>query len=262
MRPDELRRILEGLEKGKNTVVATVVSAQGSIPSSVGSRMLVFSDSIEGTVGGGALEQRVIADARQMMSVPDERCLVTFTSEDLDMNCGGSVTIFFETMNAGPALWIFGGGHIAKALVPMTAACGFSVTVVDNRPEFAVRERFPDAVSVRGGAYDENARMVPEGGFVLMITHGHEHDDEVLNEVVRVDPPLPYIGMIGSRNKVKLALENLRKNGVDPGSNIYAPVGLDIGGRRPGEIAVAIAAEIQGIRYQKNNLAHYRDSVS
>jgi len=262
MRPDELHRILEGLETGKNTVVATVVMAEGSIPSSVGSRMLVFPDGIEGTVGGGALEQRVIADARRMLSVPDERRLVTFTPEDLDMKCGGSVTIFLETMNAGPSLWVFGGGHIAKSLVPMSASCGFSVTVVDNRPEFAVRERFPDAVSVRTGGYDENARMVPEGGFVLIVTHGHEHDDEVLNEVARIDPPLPYIGMIGSRNKVKLALENLRKNGIEPGLNIYAPVGLDVGGRRPGEIAVAIAAQIQGIRYQKKNLPHYRDAVS
>ncbi|MDD5307870.1 MAG: XdhC/CoxI family protein [Deltaproteobacteria bacterium] len=256
---DTLRKTVERLGGGEDAVLVTVVATEGSVPPRVGFRMAVTGAGEEGTVGGGALEKEAVRLARKLLAEGGEGRLERIEVSKLDMTCGGAVTLFFEPFRAAQSLWIFGGGHIGKALVPMAAAAGFSVTVADNRPEYADRARFPEAVRTVCAPYPESVAMVPKGAFVVITTHGHAHDEEVLNAMARFSPRLPYVGMIGSSHKIAKALSDMRAAGIDPGPDVYAPVGLDLGGDTPGEIALAIAAQILGVRHKKTGLPHYRD---
>jgi len=256
---ETLRRMMERVGGGEDVVLVTVVAVAGSAPPRVGFRMAVTTGALEGTVGGGALEQETVRLARTLLADGGEARLALIDTMTLGMDCGGSVTLFLEPFRVTPRLWIFGCGHICAALAPIAATAGFSVTVTDNRPEFADEARFPAGVRVICAPYEESVTLVPRAAFVVIVTHGHSHDEEVLNSVVRIEPRLPYIGMIGSARKVAKALTALTSAGVDPGPNVYAPVGLDLGGDKPGEIAVAIAAQMLGVLHQKPGLPHYRD---
>ena len=174
------------------------------------------------------------------------------------MSCGGTAVLFVEPLRAAPHLWIFGAGHIAAALAPLAASVGFRAVVVDDRPAFADPARFPEATRVVCGEWAELARGVDPGSFVAIATHGHEHDEEVLAEVAAIEPALPYIGMIGSRGKVPGILARLRARGISVGENVFSPIGLDLGGGSPAEIAISIASEILGVLHGKAGLPHCR----
>ncbi|MDJ0764611.1 MAG: XdhC family protein [Myxococcota bacterium] len=241
-------------------VMVTVVEVSGSVPTDVGSRMLVLPDETVGTIGGGALEKNAVEKARAMLSSEDRARIIQMGLSDLDMTCGGNVSVFFEPFQAATELWIFGGGHIAKALVPIAVPLGFTTTVVDNRPDFATADRFPEARPLCSD-YREAARQVPAGAYAVIATHGHEHDAEVFVEIVRKDPPLSYIGMIGSGAKVSNIFNKLEASGIRIGPNVYSPIGLELGGNTPAEIALAIAAELLGVRNEKPGMPHCRDRL-
>lgn len=256
---ETLRKAVSHSDGGEDLVLVTVVAIEGSAPPRVGFRMAVTAKGTAGTVGGGALENEAVRMARALLAGDGGARLERIDVATVGMACGGELTLFLEPFRAAPRLWIFGGGHIGKALAPMAAAAGFSVTVVDNRPEFADRARFPEASRTLCMPYDDAVKLVPEGAFVVIVTHGHMHDEELLGAVTRKEPRLPYVGMIGSSQKIEKALAEIRATGVDPGPNVFAPVGLDLGGGTPGEIAVAIAAQLLGVRHSKPGLPHYRD---
>lgn len=248
--------------EGAPLCLVTVVESTGSVPGPVGARMAVTPGSTYGTVGGGALEKFAIEEARGLLEAGEGPRLVRRTTAELGMRCGGEVGLFLEPFGAAPPLWIFGGGHIAKALVPIVAGLGFSITVVDSRPEFASAERFPAAARTICGDPAEIARSVGPSAFAVLVTHGHEEDQAVLEQLVGLDPPLRYIGMIGSRSKVRRALDDLAEQGLEPGENLYAPIGLDLGGGSPGAIAVAIAAELLCLLHDKGGLPHCRNRLT
>jgi xanthine dehydrogenase accessory factor len=256
---EALRRTVERLADGEDVVLVTVVAVDGSAPPRVGFRMAVTAAGLDGTVGGGALENEAVRMARELLAGSGGARLERIDVAEIGMACGGEVTLFLEPFRSAPRLWIFGGGHIGKALVPMAAAAGFGVTVVDNRPEFAEPARFPEAARSLCMPYENAVKLVPEGAYAVIVTHGHMHDAELLDAVVRMQPRLPYVGMIGSSRKIAKVLDGIRAAGVDPGPDVYAPVGLDLGGDTPGEIALAIAAQILGVRHRKAGLPHYRD---
>jgi xanthine dehydrogenase accessory factor len=256
---ETLRATWERIAGGEDVVLVTVVATAGSVPPRVGFRMAVTTVGTEGTVGGGALENEAIRMARALLVGGGEARLERIDVATIGMACGGEVTLFLEPFRSAPRLWIFGGGHIGKALAPMAAAAGFSVTVADNRAEFADKARFPDAARTICAPYDESVRLVPAGAFVAILTHGHAHDEEVLGAMLRMEPRLPYVGMVGSSRKIAKALDDIRAEGVDPGPDVYAPIGLDLGGDTPGEIALAIAAQILAVKHRKADLPHYRD---
>lgn len=259
---DILDYAAEKLRQGVALCLVTVVESAGSVPGPVGARMIVTPDSIRGTVGGGALEKFAIDEARALLEAGGRPCLVRRTIAELGMRCGGEVALFLEPLGASPPLWIFGGGHIAKALTPIAAGLGFSVTVVDERPEFASAERFPAATHTVCGDPAEIAQNAGPEAFAVIVTHGHAEDQAVLEQLVRIDPPLGYIGMIGSVGKVRRALDALAEQGLEPGENLHAPIGLDLGGGSPGAIAVAIAAELLGLLHCKDGLPHCRNRLT
>jgi xanthine dehydrogenase accessory factor len=243
---------------GEEFVLATVVNTSGSVPAEVGFRMIVSARSTDGTVGGGSLEKRIIEKARGILEKKAMGCLVKVTVGELGMHCGGEASVYLEPFYSKPDLWIFGGGHIAYELAPLASSAGFRVTVVDNRVEYADKNRFPAAGQVLKKDYSKAARAIPSGSYVVIVTHEHAHDEEILLEAARLSPPLPYIGMIGSKKKVKHTLERLKSNDIEIGNNIYSPIGLDIGGGSPAEIAVSIVSELLGVLHKKKGLPHCR----
>jgi len=163
------------------------------------------------------------------------------------------IRVFVEPIYPQARLVILGGGHIALPLAALGKILDFHVTVVDDRPDFANRARFPDADEVLCQDFSEAIRSLNIGpsSYLIIVTRGHRHDRTCLEEVMK-QGPAAYVGMIGSRRKVAAVLNDLRETGTDPArlGDIYAPIGLDIGAQTPEEIAVSIMAEIIMVQHK------------
>jgi xanthine dehydrogenase accessory factor len=155
-----------------------------------------------------------------------------------------------ELLRADPPLIIFGGGHVGKAVSQCAALAGFRVTVVDDRPEFAGTERFPEADRVICARFDQALSEIAltPATYIVIVTRGHHHDENVLEQCLQHD--LKYMGMIGSKRKVHVTFQHLAERGISRErlSQVHAPVGLKIGAKTPGEIAVSIVAEMIEVR--------------
>ena len=153
-------------------------------------------------------------------------------------------------------MYVFGGGHIAVPLVQFAKALEFAVVVVDDRQDFANKERFPQADEVKVGEFANVTKSMDfsEGDCVVIITRGHAHDETVLKECLSKARLPGYIGMIGSRDKIARTFANLREQGISQEllAKVRAPIGLDIGARTPAEIALSIIAEIVAYRYGRS----------
>jgi xanthine dehydrogenase accessory factor len=246
-----LRRCLELLDAGRSAVLVTVVQASRSTPGKEGFKLLLADDgSQSGTVGGGAVEHRALEEARQVMESGGTR-LATYDLGALGMECGGQVTLLFEHFQGGRGFFLFGGGHVNRALAPLLESLGFRVTVFDSRPEIRAQwSEQPERRLLVGdyAALQPLLEQMREGDYSFIATHGHEHDYTVLSQLLRAARPLAYIGLIGSRSKVRATMQKLAAEGLSVPEQLYAPVGLRIGGDTPAEIAVSIAAEVVAVR--------------
>jgi len=164
--------------------------------------------------------------------------------------CGGEMELLLDPIQDKPTLLIAGGGHIALPLVKLGAILGFRVVVLDDRQEYANRERFPEADMVICQDFDAalSKVKVTSSTYLIIVTRGHALDELVLRRTIT--SKAAYIGMIGSQTKIRTVFERLRKDGVPEEAirRVYAPIGLDIGGETPEEIAVSIVAEIVKLR--------------
>lgn len=159
-------------------------------------------------------------------------------------------SVFSIPLPVGERAFVFGGGHCALPLVPLLRSVGFRVTVMDCRPEFAHRSRFPDAEQVICGDYcrlDDYLDLTPED-YAVVMTNGHSHDLEVEEQLVR--RPLAYLGVMGSRTKTAAVNGKLRQRGVSEEAlgRVHAPIGTAIKAVTPEEIAVSIAGEMICVR--------------
>lgn len=166
---------------------------------------------------------------------------------------GTEVELFVEPLIPRPHLIIAGAGHIGSALAHLASLLEFEVTVVDDRPEFANRDRLPEVDNVLVGDIAETVASQPmdRDTYIVIVTRGHRHDAETLRAVVNYVNEVAYIGMIGSRRKIKLIYDDLVAQGIakpEQLAKIHAPVGIDIGGESVWEIAVSIAAELVWVR--------------
>ena len=166
--------------------------------------------------------------------------------------------VFVEPVLPVPHAFIFGAGHISRALSQVAALAGFSVAVIDDRESFASRERFPDADSVHAGEYEEifSSLAIGENGYIVIVTRGHRDDMRVLR--LALATPARYIAMIGSKRKVLGVARELGKEGVprEAFARLHAPMGLDIGAVSPEEIAVSVVAEMIAVR--RNAASNWR----
>jgi xanthine dehydrogenase accessory factor len=252
---DIYQEIVRVKAEGGEAALVTIVSASGSTPREEGAKMLVRPDgSIFGTIGGGSLEARVIKEAIEVIRQGKPRhhhfTLTAKGAGELGMICGGDTEVFIEPILTQPTLYIFGGGHIALALAKIGKLCGFKIAVVDDRAEFASAERFPEAdfILAEDFAKSFSKLKIDRLSYIVIVTHGHKHDELVLEWAVGT--PARYIGMIGSKTKVKTVYSHLlsREISQEQLDRVHAPIGLEIAAQTPEEIAVSILAEIIKVR--------------
>jgi xanthine dehydrogenase accessory factor len=248
---DIFQAITTANQQDRQFVLATVVQSLGPAPREAGARMLIFADGTTiGTIGGGAVEKRVMEEAKTLMNAEAPRLFEYDLARDLNMKCGGRMSIFLEPMNSGPKLIIFGAGHIGQALCEIASILDFQVTVVDNRPEFATNERLPHARQIIAKPYTDALKDLTftNNSFIVIVTHGHAHDQDILEYCSQ--QPFRYLGVIGSRNKAQGMLNHLREKGVAPETveRVHSPIGLDIGANTPEEIVIAIVAEMIAVK--------------
>ncbi len=162
----------------------------------------------------------------------------------------GPMEVLIEPVAANPVLYVFGGGHLASEIVPLSTRVGFRVVVVDDRPDFADPARFPGAREVRQASFENVIEQFPvnQASYLVIVTRGHTHDKTVLAQALRTEAK--YIGMIGSSRKIRIIYDRLLEEGFEDTQidRVHAPIGLDIGAETPEEIAVSIVAELILVR--------------
>jgi xanthine dehydrogenase accessory factor len=251
------RALVEALEKQIRAAVATVVKTHGSAPRAVGAKMLVYpDDKIVGSVGGGEMEKQVIEMAHAAIRDGTPRYLdfnLSKPERGDPMLCGGEMEIFIEPLVTSPTLVIVGAGHVGAACAELGKFLGFRVVVIDDRPEFLSREKFPHADEMHAGDVVQEIQKfeITPQTFVVLVTRAHTLDADLLRAVI--DKPAAYIGMLGSERRALTVFEILKQKGVreETLQRVHAPIGIEINAETPQEIAVSIMAEI--IRVQRSN---------
>ena len=253
--PQLLAELLESIDEQRAVALATVVKAAGDYAPALGHHALVWLDREPlGSLGLGDLEARALAEAGQTL-IQGQSQLLTYAD--------GQVELFVEVQRRPPTLLIVGAGHIAQPLAVLGKLVDFEVVVVDDRPQYASAERFPQADRVIAAPFRATLRDWPIDAdtFIVLVTRGHSHDVECLLEVL--DSPARYMGMIGSRRRVRAVFDLLeREQGIprEKLDRVYAPIGLDIGAKSPAEIAVCIIAEIIKV-YRGGRAASLSDAL-
>ncbi len=232
-------------EEKKAAVLCMVIESSGSTPRKAGSKMLVLSDgSIQGTVGGGVIEQTVIDEALQLMNTFQIKTVDYELGSDLSMHCGGKVKIYFEAINSLPRLLIFGAGHIGKILSEMALPFGFDVHLIDNREGVFngkqgsihyIYDQFPNAWE---------SLEFNKNDFVVVTTYKHDYDAGIVDYVL--SKPHAYLGMMASKRKAAKAQKKWIENGhsEDSINSVFSPIGLNINCETPREIALSILAQL------------------
>lgn len=240
---EELVRISEG---GLSAVLATVVEAQGNDRVQAGAKCLVVAGKIKTeTIGDPQAVEKIVRESEAILNDAKSKLVA------LEIADGGKLQVFFEVMLAPPKLIVVGAGHIAVPLVQIAKVLDFHVTVIDDRLLYANRERFPAADEVLVG---DMAQMLKEmtitpSHYIVLITRGHKYDEPCLRQIF--NSKAKYIGMIGSRRRIKACFQRFRdeeKIAEEVIERVYAPIGLDIATETPAEIALSILAEIVKVR--------------
>lgn len=250
----DFSRIAEVVASGRAAALVSVVESAGSAPRSAGARMLVFEDgSIEGTVGGGALERRARELATAALGSGESHLVRLDLGADLAMACGGRVALFVEPLAVPPLLLLFGAGHIGLAVARLAATVGFRTIVIDDRADFASRERFAGAQQIVTSFAPAALAALPAGDdcYAVVATYSHEHDYQIATSLL----PRRYrfIGMVASRRKAiefrqRWVAAGLPQPAID---KLQAPLGVAIAAETPEEIALSIVAELVRVRRQK-----------
>lgn len=254
MATDFFQELKDAFNRNQPFVLCTVIETEGSSPGTVGQKMLVFPDgTTAGTVGGGINEERVRSAAVDLFKNGSSRILNFDLANPLDGKepiCGGRARVFIELQANGPRMVIFGAGHIGKTLAKMAALARFRVTIVDERPEFAREELFPECERVICLPYVEAvaAAQLDDSCHVAVVTPGHVKDREVLEQVLHSEAV--YIGLVSSARKMVEMKQSFVAGGHDKNKveAIFAPIGINLGSTTPEEIAVEILAQTVGFR--------------
>lgn len=259
-------------EKGIDMVVVTAIEKQGEGPVEVGKKMIVTTDNLHGTVGGGALEHGAVEIARELLQKRTHLTEKYFLNEGrlikgaktLPMVCGGTVTLFYEFVGVKNFVYIFGAGHVGQALARVLKPLDFHLTVIDDRQ--AVIERFEgaDVIAHQPFASFIDDHGIKDNSFVVVCTPSHKYDYNVINKILEQTLKPQYIGMLCSMEKLKSYLDKTYETfGKDIDlRHFYSPIGLDLGGGSPEEIAIAIAAEILAIHHGKQEHRHMRGNLN
>ncbi|MEI6060950.1 MAG: XdhC family protein [Bacteroidota bacterium] len=239
------------MEQGVPCVLCVVTGTSGSTPRKAGSKMLVFSDgSIKGTVGGGSVEFQTIQDALKIISCGEPFTKRFHLEQDLKMHCGGTMEIYFEPIGCLPKLYIFGGGHIGKALAGYATGLGFRPFVFDQR-EGIFDEWEIAGVETQNGDFLQimDTLTFDTNTYIAIVTHKHDFDETVL--LACLPREFAYLGMIGSKRKVA----EIRKNALEIRgftesqlNTVDMPIGFPFAAETPAEIAISIVAKMIDVK--------------
>ena len=274
-----IRQLAEAVEDGVAVASATVVDTSRSVPRRAGAKMLVFRDgSISGTVGGGEMEARVVAEG--VAALADGRCrLLSYRLVDPGRGdpgvCGGDVRIFVEPHMPEPTVIVMGYGHVGRAVAQLAGWLGFRVVAADDRPMAA--DDSPDSEAPGGDSVDGAPGGAPEGPdsaggnvadtapdelvigtvgdllagrtldrdtSVVLVTRNVDVDCAALPALLSTDAG--YVGVMGSERRWATTRARLEADGVDPAAldRVHAPIGVEVGAETPEEIALSIMAEV------------------
>ncbi len=235
------------IEEGRTAVLVLQVRVEGPAPREAGARMLVHPDGrIEGTIGGGALEQRAVREALELLEGGGRTKLATYELMDLGMLCGGRATLYYEVLSPKVTLAIFGAGHVGDTLARLAReTTPFAIALYDDRAERCQGELAPGLSAQHLPEY----RELPEFSgrfYAIVCTDSHATDLKVVQGLLAQDPAPAFLGMLGSKPKAEKVKGLLREAGIpeERVKLLHSPVGLPIGGKSPGEIAVSILSEL------------------
>ncbi len=271
-----LSDLIDAVEREGRAVVVLVAEAQGSAPREAGAAMLVTPSGISGTVGGGTVEHRAVARAREMLGGEEERGPVTLDfplGPELDQCCGGRMRLAFARFGIADlealhrtsgtlALWdggpvlaeaprrqpvlIYGAGHVGRALAAALAPLPFAVRWIDDRLDAFPGEMPPGIAAVATPLPEAEVKAAPSGAFHVVLTHSHALDLEVVTALMdRGD--FGFLGLIGSATKRALFLRRLAERGIpeDRRARLVCPIGIPgLGDKRPAVIAASVAVQL------------------
>jgi xanthine dehydrogenase accessory factor len=249
-----INRLAELIKDGKCVALCTVVDSKGSTPRHQGSKMLVFPNGrIEGTVGGGEIENRVVAEALESLNIGKTR-VIHYDMVDPEKGdagvCGGHVEVYVEPYLTAPMILIIGSGHVGKAVAHVAKWLGFRVAVSDDRAELCTPEAVPDAdrYLVSDMADIPQKIEIDNQTYIILTTRGMVVDVPGLAPLL--DTQAAFIGVIGSKRRWLMTRKELITQGIaeDKLNKVHSPIGLELNAETPEEIAISIMAELIMLR--------------
>lgn len=259
-----LNEVYNQIRDGYKVAFATITKTIGSTPGKMGATIAVFQNgSTIGTVGGGMIENNIINKSIECLKSGEDYNFEYSLNDsgNLGMQCGGTAFGYIKIFKPKPKLIIIGGGHIGLSLFKIAKNLDFHTVVMDDREEFANRERFENVDEVYSGDIPEILKNIEinENTYIVIATRGYEGDLSSLRSVINRNPM--YIGMIGSNKKWIKVKETLISENINEEklSNVYAPVGINISSNSVDEIAFGIMAEILLVK-NSGSLTHRKNN--
>ena len=245
--------IIDALDRNETVVLATVIRSDAPGKVRPGMKLLVRLDgSALGSLAETQLAASIVDDCLRTVREGAETRVIRYTLPEAgeEARAENAVDVYVEVIFDRPSLLIVGAGHIGVPLTKIGKILGFEVTIIDDRADFANAERLPDADKVIAADMAETLASLPitRNTYIILVTRGHKYDEGALRQVINSDAA--YIGMIGSRTRVRTVMGRLLNDGFpkERVASVYAPIGIDIGAQTPEEIAVSILAEIVKVR--------------
>lgn len=233
----------------KTYVIATVLDAGGSTPRLAGARLISNGDTFGGTIGGGAIEKLVLERANELLGALEQTAMVdVHLVRDLGMCCGGKMTVFLNKVQADDQMLIFGAGHIGRALAQLAVQLSFRVSLIDSRDNWTDPKELNEKINVINEEpewYIKTSQHLAQS-YVLIATHSHALDQDLVEALLTQEQPLNYLGLIGSRAKWKRFYQRLENKGISIQDldRVFCPSGLDINAQTPPEIAISVLAQM------------------
>jgi len=244
------REVMKMKQKGGAAVLATLISMDGVFPKGEKSKALfkTSGEKVGSLFNEKELEKRILQESEALLNEKKPKVIVLRSGrEDASWK---KMEVLLEPILSEPTVYIFGAGHISQQLSPLAKRVHFKVVVIDDREMFANRERFPEADKVIVSEFEEcfDRFSIDESSYIVIVTRGHLYDGFVLEQAVKMNAR--YIGMIGSKKKIRTLYQNLMERGVpkETLNRVHAPIGIDINSETPEEIAVSIVAELIKVR--------------
>ncbi len=239
------QEIMRIKQKGGSAILATLISSEEGFPKRDGTKLLIKTsgERVGSLLGVEELEEEILKEGKGLLIERKPKVLV-FPSGDKKLE------VLLEPIVSEPTVFLFGAGHISQQVAPLAKKVDFKVVVLDDRDMFANRQRFPEADEVIVTEFETSFDhlSIDDTSYIVIVTRGHLFDGLVLEQAIKTNAR--YIGMIGSKKKIKTLFDHLIKKGIprEDLNRVRAPIGIDINSETPEEIAVSIVAELIKVR--------------